>query len=121
MKKIAALLFLFVFTNASAFALDADEKQKIEFLISSIENLQDATFIRNGNEYDARKAAEHLRLKLKKAGNRVKTVEDFIVLCASKSSVSGKPYRIRFKNGRSIETAVFFREALHGIWPKEEQ
>ena len=45
-------------------AQDNIEKKKIEFLISSVENLKGAKFIRNGTEHDGKEAAEHLRMKL---------------------------------------------------------
>ena len=63
------------------------EARKIEHLIAAVARLSDAKFIRNGVAYDAAKAAEHLRLKLREAGARVATAEDFIRLCASRSSV----------------------------------
>jgi hypothetical protein len=44
--------------------------------------------------------------------SKVKTAEDFIEYCASRSSVSGKPYLIRFKDGREIESGAFLREEL---------
>jgi hypothetical protein len=96
----------------SALAQDSGEAAKIRYLIESVETLQGATFIRNGSEYDARKAADHLRLKLKRAGERVKTAEDFIRFCGSKSSVSGKAYRIRFSDGTTLDTETFFRKRL---------
>ena len=72
-------------------------------------------FIRNGTEYDAAKAAEHLHRKLDYAGKRIKTAQDFIDQLASASSMTGKPYRIRFKDGHSVESAVYFREQLRKL------
>jgi uncharacterized short protein YbdD (DUF466 family) len=95
-----------------AYAQDSSEAAKIRYLIGSVEALQGVTFLRNGGEYDARKAADHLRLKLKTAGNRVKTAEDFIRLCGSKSSVSGEAYRMRFPDGTTMYAEAFFRERL---------
>lgn len=95
-----------------AYAQDSSEAAKIRYLIGSVEALQGVTFLRNGGEYDARKAAAHLRLKLKTAGNRVKTAEDFIRLCGSKSSVSGEAYRMRFPDGTTMYAEAFFRERL---------
>ena len=69
------------------------EARKIEPLVAAVEQLGDAKFIRNGAAYDASKAADHLRLKLREAGE---SAEDFIRLCGSRSSVSGKPYEIVF-------------------------
>jgi hypothetical protein len=72
-------------------------------------------FLRNGSEYDARQAAEHLRLKLKRAGSRVRTAEEFIRLCASRSSISGEAYRLRFPDGRTIDAGQFFHERLEAF------
>ena len=88
------------------------EERRIEFLIASIENLQDAQFIRNGTAYDAKAAADHLRLKLKVAGAHVATAEDFIRLCASVSSSSGQPYLIRFSDGSVVSSEAFLRQRL---------
>jgi hypothetical protein len=88
------------------------EGDKIQYLISSVETLKGARFIRNGKAYEARMAGDHLRLKLKAAGDQVKTAEDFIRLCASQSSISGEPYRIRFSDGATLESEVFFRNKL---------
>lgn len=88
------------------------EARKIEYLIAAIETLPNAQFIRNGTAYEAKDAADHLRLKLKTAGSRVVTAEDFIRLCASVSSVSGLPYQIRFADGNTVTSEAFLREKL---------
>lgn len=80
----------------------APEAQKIEALIQAVAGLQGAVFLRNGAEHTPQAAAEHLRLKWKNAGSRVKTAPDFIERCASGSSVSGQPYRIRLRDGRTV-------------------
>ncbi len=111
-KQSWIILLLLVFIHGPASARDQQETDRIEYLISSVETLQGAAFIRNGTEHDARSAAEHLRLKLRRAGERVKTAEDFIKYCGSKSSLSGKPYKIRFRDGTLMETEAFFRDKL---------
>jgi hypothetical protein len=78
------------------------EAQKIEALIQAVEALQDAVFLRNGSEHTPKDAADHLRVKWKNAGSRVKTAPDFIRYCASGSTLSGKPYQIRLKDGRIV-------------------
>ena len=107
----AILLALFFLSAHSAYARNADEAAKIQYLIKSVEDLQGVKFIRNGSEYDAAKAADHLRFKLKKAGSRVKTAEDFIQLC-SKSYLSGEAYRMRYPDGTTITAETFFRQRL---------
>jgi hypothetical protein len=42
----------------------------------------------------------------------VETADDFIRLCASKSSVSGKPYMIRLPDGKTIKSEEYFRKKL---------
>src|SRR4051794_25371607 len=71
------------------------EDQKIESLIRTVDELKDATFIRNGTEYNCHAAAKHMRDKWEYGRKHIKTASDFIELAASKSSTSGKPYHIR--------------------------
>ena len=78
------------------------EKAKIEALISHLETLQQAKFVRNGTEYDAKAAATFLRRKWQSNARDIKTASGFIANVATKSSTSGKPYVIRI-NG--VETA----------------
>ena len=88
------------------------EEARIEYLLAVVASLQDAQFIRNGKAYDSRAAVEHLRTKLRAAGSRVQTAEDFIRACASESSISGKPYEIRFADGTVLLAADFLRQKL---------
>ncbi len=88
------------------------ERQKIEYLIASIETSGDAQFIRNGTAYSARAAADHLRLKLRNAGSKVRTAEDFIQYCASTSSTTGEPYQIRFPSGQVMTSEAYLRQKL---------
>ena len=91
------------------------EAAKIQALIASVEHLQGATFIRNGSEYDAKAAADHLRQKLDYAGHRIKTAEQFIDKLATSSSMTGIPYKIRYANGTTVESAVYFHEQLRKL------
>jgi hypothetical protein len=91
------------------------EPEKIELLIQSVAQLTHAKFVRNGSEYDAAAAADHLRLKLRNAGSRVKTADDFIRYCGSVSSMSGQPYRIRWDDGREETSEAFLRARLAEI------
>jgi hypothetical protein len=110
-----ALIIMLVLFVASAHALDDSETAKIQYLITSVETLEGAKFIRNGREYDAGTASGHLRLKLKTAGGKVRTAEDFIDLCASRSSMTGQPYLIRFTDGSTVKSETFFRDKLRAF------
>jgi hypothetical protein len=89
-----------------------EQTARIEYLIASVGLLPQAQFIRNGTVYDGKAAVDHLRLKLRFAGSRVKTAEDFIRYCATESSASGKPYEIRFADGRVVPSAQFLLQKL---------
>jgi hypothetical protein len=112
LSKIPCVLFFIFAWVASAFCQTDAEQKKIEYLIESIASLQNATFVRNGIAYDAQRAADHLRLKLRFAGNRVKTAEDFIVNCATASSASAQKYLIKFQDGHVVEAATYLRNKL---------
>jgi predicted RND superfamily exporter protein len=116
MKTGSTLLFVaMLLCLASATAADeisVQEKEKIEYLINQLESMKDATFIRNDKEYDARTAALFLRRKWQMNKDKVRTSEDFIERVASRSSTTGKSYRIKLKDGREIECGDYLREML---------
>ncbi len=107
-KKYTLLIEIVVFLltlSLNGFGIDGPlnssaltEAQKINHLVQYIEK-SNVIFIRNGSEYNAIDAAKHLRVKLEKAGKKVKTCKEFIDYIASKSSMSGEPYKVKFPNG----------------------
>ena len=88
------------------------EAEKIEQLLSAVETVKGDVFIRNGVEYSAKDAADHLRTKLQAAGDKIATTEQFIESVASASSLSGEPYRVRLANGTEVLAADYLREKL---------
>jgi hypothetical protein len=102
-KKIIGLA-LFVLASTYLFAQQPTltETQKTDHLIAYVASLDGAVFIRNGSEHSAKAAAEHLQMKREKAGTRITTAIDFIEKIAAKSSISGKPYQIRFADGKTF-------------------
>ena len=106
------LLLLLVATTAPACAREAREQQRIDYLLHTIGSLPNAVFIRNGAEYDAKAAEAHLKRKLDYGGERLKTAEQFIEYCATKSSISGQAYKIRFADGKTTEAGPFLRARL---------
>ena len=70
------------------------------------------TFIRNSSTYTAIEAAEHMSNKYRHFKADIKTAEDFIDLCATKSIMSGKPYLIIDKQGNEIRTSEWLRAEL---------
>ena len=113
MKLFAGLLTVIALVSV-AWAEALSEAEKIEQLLKSVEVMQ-ARFVRNGAEYDAKQAADHLRLKLSKAGSRIQTAEDFIKYCGSQSFMSGEKYTIKFADGREMESEAYLREKLRAL------
>jgi hypothetical protein len=89
-----------------------EEAGQIDALIAAVERMADAAFIRNGLTYDSTVAAEFLRRKWRAQADRVGSAEDFIEKVASFSSTSGRPYLLRFGDGREIPCSVFLRAEL---------
>ncbi len=71
--------------------------REIQHLMAFIAE-SECRFIRNGKEYGPGEARKHIQKKYEYARSRIKTTEDFIRGVANKSSMSGKPYKIRCKN-----------------------
>ena len=116
MKNLALLVAAFMSCVAAAQSTPApkpvSEAEKIEALIASVEKSAGLRFIRNGKDYDGAAAGKHLRDKWSFAGERIHTAHDFIDGLASKSSLSGKPYRIRYADGREENSADYFNRRL---------
>lgn len=71
-------------------------------------------FFRNGKWYEAPEASAHLQRKydyLVKRGLIART-EDFIERAATRSSVSGDPYRVRCGSRDAVEGATWLNEEL---------
>ena len=92
--------------------LPAAEKQKIELLIKQVGDLKDAKFVRNGSTHEPATAVRFLRGKWDANKADVKSVRDFIDKVATKSGTSGKPYLIRFNDGKVIPSREFLLAEL---------
>lgn len=104
--------------NTATVAVNAKkltESEKISQLIESIRSMKGATFIRNGSEHSCQEAADHLKAKWEKHGSKIRSAEDFITHLATKSSMSGEVYLIRFSDGREAPTADVLHETLRQL------
>ena len=105
------ILFIFSFAAALSPQPDLNEQEKIQKLITFVER-SGYTFIRNGAEYSSKDAASHMRLKLARAGDRVRTAEQFIEYLATRSSATGQPYMLKNSEGEKIPLAPWLRKKL---------
>ena len=78
--------------------------REIEALINAIATLEGAQFIRNSKAHPASEAADHLRRKWRRAGDRIRSAEDFIEGLASASSITRQPYQIRLADGTTVSS-----------------
>ena len=111
MRQLFASILTLLLTAAIALALDPQTKAEIDELISYV-GTSGVRFIRNGTEYSGAEGAQHLRDKLARAGDRVKTTEDFITGVASTSYITGKPYLVKFADGHTQPTGDWLRAHL---------
>ncbi|KGQ20067.1 hypothetical protein LF41_2234 [Lysobacter dokdonensis DS-58] len=88
---------------------------EIDALIERVGHSKGVVFIRNGTEYSAADAAAHLQRKRKAAGNRIKTPEQFIDKLGARSSMTGKPYRVRLASGTEMDSAAWLNGLLREV------
>src|SRR5204862_4405897 len=98
------ILLAIAFFLSSANLLAADSlDDTIKKLLKAVET-SEAKFIRNGDEHTGKAAAEHMRKKWDHFKKKIKTPEDFIEKCATKSELSDKPYKIKTADEKIVES-----------------
>ena len=124
MKRRAISFILFVCMTifapilsrtTSAQSAPDSEKQKIEALIKRVGELRDAKFVRNGSNYGTTTAVLFLRAKWEANNAEIRTAREFIDKIATVSGTSGKPYLIRFQDGREIKSRDFLVAELNRL------
>ena len=88
------------------------EEVRIDRLIEYVRSRHDVIFIRNGADYSCEDAANFMRGKLKAMGGHVSTAQQFIDEIATKSSMTGQLYLIRFADGKTMPLAQFLGDEL---------
>jgi hypothetical protein len=115
MKRISlsAVLLCVLAISVPALCDSKDEalQETIDYLVEYVRS-SDVVFIRNDKEHSPEDAASHMLKKYKYAKRKVKAPEDFIKHCATKSTMSGKPYHVRLASGRTITSAEWLLSAL---------
>lgn len=91
---------------------------EIDALVDRVAHADGVVFIRNGTEHTAAEAAAHLQRKRKAAGDRIRTPEQFIDKLGARSSITGKPYRVRLPDGREMDSATWLTGLLRDVRAK---
>ncbi len=107
---IASTLLLLVPTISHAGQVCAVDKT-VQHLHAYVAH-SDLTFIRNSKRYTAQEASEHMRKKSEHFKDKIHTPEDFIRLSATRSMLSGKPYRVIMAQGETVKTAEWLTAEL---------
>lgn len=90
----------------------ASEAALIDKLIALVGSSKEVTFIRNGEPGAPDAAAKHLKDKYDYFRKDIKTADDFIRLCGTRSESSKKPYEVRFADGRVTPAAQWLTSEL---------
>jgi hypothetical protein len=113
MRTFIVVILLGVFSHFALAETTSMEKE-IDLLIRYIQD-SDCQFIRNGKEYSSQGAVKHILRKYNYFKKKILTAEDFIEFCASQSTISNQPYRIRCPGQPLIESKHWLRIELTRI------
>ena len=113
---LAALACIAFSTTGPVRAADDVAAREIGALIADLGN-SGCQFWRNGSWHDGAEARDHLQRKYDWARKRhlAGSAEEFIERAASRSSLSGKPYRVRCPGQPEVDSERWFREVLRRI------
>ncbi len=92
-RHISTGLFCLFILLSFHISCSAGTTEEIANLLQYIEESK-CTFIRNGNQYNSLAAREHIEKKYNYYKKRITTAEEFIQYSATKSTLTGKPYKV---------------------------
>jgi hypothetical protein len=98
-----------------AWAMPPAEEARVERLLRALGQEKELRFLRNGTEYPASKAEEHLRLKFERSRAYLDSAEEFIDRAGARSSVSGEPYLVRPPGREPVPAGSFLHDLLRRI------
>ena len=93
LRRAGADLFFLLMILSFHSSCAAGTNEEIASLLLFVEH-SDCTFIRNGKHYDALNARGHIEKKYNYFKDKITTTEEFIRYSATKSTMSGKLYRV---------------------------
>lgn len=90
MYLVRQLIFSGILFTGTAIA---DTQQEIDHLLAFVANTT-CQYERNGSVYDGVRAEQHIKRKYEYFKDKIYSAEDFIKYSATKSTMSGKQYKI---------------------------
>jgi hypothetical protein len=109
-RKGAAGLFWLLLVLSIHISCRAGTTEEIAALLLFVEQ-SECTFIRNGTQYNGSEARGHIETKYDYYKEKISTTEDFITYAATKSVMSGKPYRV-LCSGKEMNLADWLQAEL---------
>ena len=93
--------------------LSSDAKEQIDHLLTFIAT-SPCKFMRNGKWYESSEAVEHIKKKYHYVLGKgwVVSPEDFVKYAATKSSMSGKSYKVKCGDSPEIDSADWLLDEL---------
>lgn len=106
---------LLAWSSLALAAPSADEHATITTLIQRVEQMTTLSFMRNGTAHNSVEAAQHMQAKYAYFKEKITSAEDFIDLCASRSEMTGKPYKVKIGDAAPRDAGDFLREELRAV------
>jgi hypothetical protein len=113
LRRTVTVFFALIMILSSHLSCVAGTTEEITYLLQFIEQ-SECTFIRNAKQYNSLNARQHIEQKYNYYKKRITTAEDFIQYSASKSSITGKPYRV-ICNGVGMNSSDWLNTELYKI------
>lgn len=107
MRKVLGIL-LFIMPMLSF----ANTKQEIKHLLNYVKNTE-CVYERNGDKHTGQEAVKHIKKKYDYYFDDVITAEDFITFSATKSTMSGKHYKVHCKGKPSVNSQTWLLAELN--------
>ncbi len=103
MQKVFAAVIFSTLSCSAVADVPVDKRQEVSHLIEFVKT-SDCIVNRNGDDHKGKDAAKHIIKKYKHYRDDIKTSEDFIRLSATKSTMSGKMYKVRCPGKSELTT-----------------
>lgn len=105
------LLLLTLVAGEGRADVPVSQKPEVQHLLAYLKN-SGCEMERNGSKHDAQEAVEHIQKKYDYYRDDIKTTEDFIERSASRSSLSGRAYKVLCPGEEVRLTSDWLKEEL---------
>jgi hypothetical protein len=121
-RLIGLVLLMLAAATAHAAELSSSAKTEIDALLNKLKT-STCQFYRNGSWHSGSEARNHLQMKLEYLVEKglITDSEEFIEKAGTKSSISGRPYKVRCPNQKEQPSAVWLRSELRKIRQRDRK